>query len=96
MTERRQGWDRRHEQRRNTAGRMSWKKTSGQTKYVGWLCDASPSSVSFIAAAWCKPAPGEEVELINPNRRTRRFQVTRTAFYDDNLSLIACRAAASR
>lgn len=88
--------DRRSERRHAEAGRVSWRATNGPVGHVGWLSDASKSSVSFVASAASLPAYGEEVEVIRPDRSRQRGRVRRVAAYDEHLALIACRGRQSR
>jgi hypothetical protein len=57
----------------------------------GWLSDAAPTSVSFVAGAEVRPVVGEKVQIRDAAGRTRCGQVTRTAPYGLRLALIAAR-----
>lgn len=86
-----EGIERRTERRLPTAGRVCWRRLDNNVKFVGWLSDASSTSVSFVTSAASQPAYGEELELLRDNRPRQRCRVTRMAPYDDHFSLIACR-----
>ncbi len=96
MIEKRDPGDRRRERRIAQAGRIRWRKAGTHTTFHGWLSDQSRSSVSFVASASARPTCGEEIEVIASNRSRQRYRVTRTASYDDRLSLIGCRSGSSR
>jgi hypothetical protein len=91
MPERRTPGDRRSETRHPEAGRVSWRRAASGPNHVGWLSDASESSVSFVTAAAHQPAYGEEVEVIRRDRSRQRVRVRRVATYDGQLALVACR-----
>ena len=84
--------DRRSEPRRAEAGRVSWRTANAPARHVGWLSDASKSSVSFVTAAGHQPEYGEEIEVVRPDRSRQRARVTRVAIYDEHLALVACRS----
>ncbi|HVP11768.1 MAG TPA: hypothetical protein VMV94_11345 [Phycisphaerae bacterium] len=83
--------ERRGESRLPAAGRICWKRLDKNIKFVGWLSDASPLSISFVTSAATQPSYGEELEVIRENDSRRRCRVMRLAPYDDHFSLIACR-----
>jgi len=85
------GVERRTELRLPTAGRVCWRRLDNSVKFVGWLSDASPLSVSFVTSAASQPSFGEELELLKEGEPLRRCRVTRMAPYDDHFSLVACR-----
>jgi hypothetical protein len=82
--------ERRRESRFPAAGRICWKRHDKNIKFVGWLSDASSSSISFVTSAMTQPSYGEELEVIRDDNSLRRCRVTRLAPYDDHFSLIAC------
>jgi hypothetical protein len=82
--------ERRGESRLPAAGRICWKRRDKNIKFVGWLSDASPSSISFVTAAMSQPSYGEELEVIREDESRRQCRVTRLAPYDDHFALIAC------
>jgi hypothetical protein len=82
--------ERRREVRLPAAGRICWKRRDKNIKFVGWLSDASPSSISFVSSAASQPSYGEELEVIREDDSRRRCRVTRLAPYDDHFALIAC------
>ena len=84
--------DRRREPRHAEAGQVSWHTTNGPVRRVGWLSDASKSSVSFVTVAAHQPEYGEEIEVVRPDRSRQRGRVTRVAIYDEHLALVACRS----
>ena len=88
--------DRRCEPRHAEAGRVSWRRANSPVQHVGWLSDASRSSVSFVASGACQPVYGEEIEVIRPDRSRQRCRVKRVAIYDEHLALVACRGRDSR
>ncbi len=86
-----EGIERRTERRLPTAGRVCWRRLDNNVKFLGWLSDTSPASVSFVTSAAAQPAYGEELELLRDNHPWQRCRVTRMAPYDDHFSLVACR-----
>ena len=91
MLEKRRQHDRRGEVRGVRAGQIRWRRAGTCTTFRGWLSDASPASVSFIAPDRSRPASGEEIEVFGADRGQRRYRVARIAPYDERLSLVACR-----
>ena len=87
--------ERRGESRLPTAGRICWRRLDKNIKFVGWLSDASPSSISFVTSAVTQPSYGEELEVIRDDESRRRCRVTRLAPYDDHFALIACQFVSS-
>ena len=85
------GGDRRCEPRWALAGTISWRAAGSDRAFIGWLSDASESSVSFIVSRQNQPSFGEVIELVRSDRCRYTFRTARIADYDDNLSLIACR-----
>ncbi|MBU0638339.1 MAG: hypothetical protein KKB50_05695 [Planctomycetes bacterium] len=96
MTEQTENWDRRREPRYPVAGRVTCTREGLPQTFRAWLSDTTRSTVSIVAASTHQPALGEEIELISPDRNRQRCRVLRIAPYGENLSLVACRALASR
>jgi hypothetical protein len=94
MMEKRTRSERRCEPRYPLAGTLRWRKTGGDRTLVGWLSDTSRSSMSFITSRASQPSFGERIEMIGSDRSACPFRVTRTAAYDESLSLVACRRLA--
>lgn len=83
--------DRRAEERCATPERVVWRLEHSTESVRGWISDASPTSVSFVAATWYQPSLGDRVELTTDGGESRRYLVTRIAPYGDHLSLVAGR-----
>ncbi|MBU0641319.1 MAG: hypothetical protein KKB50_20870, partial [Planctomycetes bacterium] len=81
MVGRRKRWDRRHESRYPTVGRITWKKDGCETTLRGWMSDTSRSSASFVAGTAHQPSLGERIELISPGDFRQRCRVTRITAY---------------
>jgi hypothetical protein len=95
MIEKRQGHDRRGDPRQARAGRITWRKVGTPVTLSGWLSDASRSGLSFVASTRTGLKQGDRLEWLGADSVRRHYSVTRVAPYDEHLSLIACRQAAS-
>jgi hypothetical protein len=82
--------DRRRDRRYPLAGTLSWCRSHDADMLTGWSSDTSRSSLSFVTARRNEPAFGEIIEMSGSGRPSQVFRVTRTAPYDDRLSLVAC------
>jgi hypothetical protein len=71
---------------------MTWKRRGAEATAPGWLSDTSRSGVSFVVSRAHQPSLGEEIELSCFVRLGERCRVIRISPYDENLSVVGCRA----
>lgn len=84
------GRDRRRDRRYPLAGILCWRRAHDDDALSGWSSDTSRSSLSFVTSQRNEPAFGEIIEMSAGGHALQVFRVTRTAPYDDRLSLVAC------
>lgn len=87
--------ERRESTRRPVAGRLRWSHTGEPLDYGGWLLDASPTDVCFIADAEACLAAGDRLDLRGLGSGAQEVCVTRVATYDARMATVAARRVTS-